>query len=69
MPLFFSMIMMFIPLTALALEKIECYSGNEVIYSASGKDISFEDGLFSITDDKSGKVIFINANCIVTINQ
>jgi len=50
-------------------DKIDCYSGDKLIYSGIGKNFYYVDGLFGLTELNSNQDIFISGNCIVRMEK
>jgi hypothetical protein len=49
-------------------DTLRCYSHGTLIYSGEGKDASYDMGIFSMTEDKTKKVVFIFGDCIVKVD-
>lgn len=47
--------------------RLTCFNGGKIIYMEDGKNLSYEDGLFSITESKTGHAVFIRSDCIIKL--
>ena len=48
-------------------ERIKCFSNGTVIYNDVGKNLKYGDGILVFKETKSGKIVFISADCVVRV--
>lgn len=51
--------------TSLHAAEINCYAGDTRIYHGFGHNLAYNNKYIAFTEDKSGELIMINADCIV----
>ena len=49
-------------------DTLNCYSHGVLIYHGEGKDASYDMGIFSMTEAKTKKVVFIFGDCVVKVD-
>ena len=61
-------LILLIPTSVFSSDYLRCYSGGTFLYSGHVDQSSYEDGLFTVIERDTGKMVLIKGDCVIKID-